>query len=505
VSEVRQSVPVVRDLGNASRDLSWRWWLPFTALVVVAAMVRFALLRHQSLWFDEVVSLTLVKQPFGAMLHDITRTESTPPLYYALLWVWVRIFGTTVFALRSLSACLGVLTVAVLYLASRLRFSGGAALVAGALAATDPMLIWYSQETRAYALVTLLVACTVYFFLRAGREVSRWAVIGWGVSSAAAIATHYFAFFIVVPEMAVMVYRYRDRLPQVAAAAVIPLATGAALLPLAVHQRNTGHTSFIATLSLHSRVQQTVNEYLFGPYSVSSLSLLAVCVVIAGAAFFSIHRRANSALEHECFVLFALSVCAFFLPVVVARGAFFYRNLIVVLPPLLIVGGVAFVPRRTRTIQVLVGLAAAAALLIPTVVIANRPALEREDWRDIPSLIGPPVAGLAVITYPRFEYIPLIHYRPHLHPVLSGTLHVRELVIVGRPQLTRLRLPHGFIRVEDLRLGTLRLVRLRASSPVTIDVASFHLRPLLRLLSQTGFDERTTGQDATLLVEPTQR
>ena len=67
--------------------------VPF--LFVLAVATRFVLLDHQSLWFDEIVSLKLANQPFGAMLHDLARSESTPPLYYVLLWGWVRVFGTS--------------------------------------------------------------------------------------------------------------------------------------------------------------------------------------------------------------------------------------------------------------------------------------------------------------------------------------------------------------------------------------------------------------------------
>ena len=72
---------------------------------------------------SDLLDLALAKQPFGAMLHEVARSESTPPLYYGLLWVWVRLLGTSADALRSLSACFGVLTVVVVYLAARLRFS----------------------------------------------------------------------------------------------------------------------------------------------------------------------------------------------------------------------------------------------------------------------------------------------------------------------------------------------------------------------------------------------
>ena len=45
------------------------------------------------------------------MWHQIEATESTPPLYYCMAWVWARIFGYGETGLRSLSAVAGVLTV----------------------------------------------------------------------------------------------------------------------------------------------------------------------------------------------------------------------------------------------------------------------------------------------------------------------------------------------------------------------------------------------------------
>ena len=128
--EVKNAQRFGKAAAEAPGKPSWVFerYLPLAFVVCVAAATRFLWLGHQSLWYDEIVSLTLEKQPFAAMLHDIARTESTPPLYYVLLWPWLRLFGTTADALRSLSACFGVLTVAVLYFAARLRFGAGTAL-----------------------------------------------------------------------------------------------------------------------------------------------------------------------------------------------------------------------------------------------------------------------------------------------------------------------------------------------------------------------------------------
>ena len=53
----------------------------------------------------------LVRLGLGPMLRTIPRTESTPPLYYVLAWVWTHVFGSGEFGLRSLSALAGAGTV----------------------------------------------------------------------------------------------------------------------------------------------------------------------------------------------------------------------------------------------------------------------------------------------------------------------------------------------------------------------------------------------------------
>ena len=118
--------------------------------------LRFATLDVQSFWHDEVFTVRLMHKSFFGMLAGIRRTESTPPLYYVLAWLWTRVFGTGEVGLRSLSAVFGVATVPAAFAAGRELVSRRAGIVAAALAAASPYLVWYSQEGRSYALYALL-------------------------------------------------------------------------------------------------------------------------------------------------------------------------------------------------------------------------------------------------------------------------------------------------------------------------------------------------------------
>ena len=108
------------------------------ALTVLAAILRFSTLHVQSYWFDEAVTVGLVKSSFGHMLSRIGGSESTPPLYYAIAWVWSRVFGDGEFGLRSLSALAGTAFIPVAYAAAAELASRRVALVIASLAVRQP-------------------------------------------------------------------------------------------------------------------------------------------------------------------------------------------------------------------------------------------------------------------------------------------------------------------------------------------------------------------------------
>jgi hypothetical protein len=105
--------------------------------------------------------------------------------------------------MRSLSALAGTASIGVVYLTARaLPVPRRGALIVAAVVAVSPVLIWFSQDARAYALVFLLAALSFLFFAGSRRGGAGRDLAWWGVFSALALATHYFAGFLVAPEAA---------------------------------------------------------------------------------------------------------------------------------------------------------------------------------------------------------------------------------------------------------------------------------------------------------------
>src|SRR5919198_6581915 len=107
------------------------------ALTLAGAALRFATLDLQGFWYDEAVTVGLVRHDLWGMLDRIPGSESTPPLYYVIAWLWTRAFGTGEVGIRSLSALLGVATILVAYLLGRRLVSHRAGVAVAAPAALN--------------------------------------------------------------------------------------------------------------------------------------------------------------------------------------------------------------------------------------------------------------------------------------------------------------------------------------------------------------------------------
>ena len=130
-------------------------------ILILAFGLRLARLTFQPLWWDEGYTLYFTTSD-TAQLISRTAMDIHPPFYYLLLQAWISLTGPSPFAVRILSVITGTLIVAMVYVLGRRLLSHPTGLVAASLAAVAPFLIYYSQEARMYALVTLLGLVSTY-------------------------------------------------------------------------------------------------------------------------------------------------------------------------------------------------------------------------------------------------------------------------------------------------------------------------------------------------------
>src|SRR3954471_20661140 len=78
-------------------------------LGVLALGVVLRFVCQSDLWADEVLSVNIAKLPLDRIPHAL-RHDGAPPLYYLLLHVWMRVFGSGTTAVLALSGVAGTLT-----------------------------------------------------------------------------------------------------------------------------------------------------------------------------------------------------------------------------------------------------------------------------------------------------------------------------------------------------------------------------------------------------------
>jgi mannosyltransferase len=346
-------------------------------LVGLAAALRFPTLDVQPYWFDERLTQGILALSFPEMVETLITTgrETNPPLYYVLAWPWARVFGDGPVALRSLSALFGTAMVAVAYLAGRELVSVRVGRVTAALAAVSPLLVWYSQEARAYALLALLSSLSLLYFARSLRDPRslRW----WALASCLALLTHYFALFLVAIEGAWLLLRHRRRAwPALAAAGL----TTALLVPLGLSQRAEGGTSWISTVPLGSRLRGSVNGFLAGPsegVEVFGAALLVLALVGLGLGLWRAadeeRRGARLALLVGALTLAVTLACA-----LVGMDLINGRNLIIVWLPIAVAVATGFGSRRTGTAGRVAGALFCAVSIGVVIAVSVSTELQRE-------------------------------------------------------------------------------------------------------------------------------
>ncbi len=130
--------------------------LTATLVGALAFAVRLPGALHYAFWQDEVSSARIIEQPsFPAMLHLLSRTESTPPAWFALGWA-AHELGASPYDYRFLSVVVGGLLAGCTVLYARKMLPLWAAAFAGTLVALGYEFVFHGRELRAYELYALL-------------------------------------------------------------------------------------------------------------------------------------------------------------------------------------------------------------------------------------------------------------------------------------------------------------------------------------------------------------
>jgi 4-amino-4-deoxy-L-arabinose transferase-like glycosyltransferase len=239
--------------------------------------------------------------------------ESHPPLFYALVHVWMLLFGATDTAVRAFCALSGAAIVPAVYVAGSRLFSKRAAVVAALLATFSPALNEHSTQIRPYGLMALLTLVSCYWMLRA---IERRRRADWAIYIAATLLllyTHNWAWLIAIGQnTAFVLIALRDQRAQLKSIAAAWLYSwmiiGIGILPwasaLLYQVQNAGHAGVyvngvvaafeLLIFGIFSSVQTLFLGRIVYPALVAVVGTVAATASAIAAAKIQRDRRAGA-------------------------------------------------------------------------------------------------------------------------------------------------------------------------------------------------------------------
>lgn len=148
-------------------------------LLLFAFALRIVALDRMGLAYDEAASAIMARAtPVEIIDFHWNAAFEHPPFWVLLLHAWSRVAGQSEVALRLLPAFAGTLIVAMTWRLALTIWPGQVllAFLSALLAASSPVLIYYSQEARMYTLVVFLLLLATYIVLRL-RVTAQWRLV----------------------------------------------------------------------------------------------------------------------------------------------------------------------------------------------------------------------------------------------------------------------------------------------------------------------------------------
>lgn len=176
------------------------------AILFVAAILRFYHLEFQSVWLDEIASITEANPAVNWADLEITIVTSDPhpQLYFIFLKSLFLLFGYTIFVARAFSAIVGVLGVFSIYLLGKEIMNKRVGLISAFLLAINAFHLNYSQEVRMYSLLFLLTVLSFYRLVIFLKNTTYKNAVWYGVFTGLMLFTQFFGLFVLASQLFIL-------------------------------------------------------------------------------------------------------------------------------------------------------------------------------------------------------------------------------------------------------------------------------------------------------------
>lgn len=333
-------------------------------------------LTDACLWFDEIFSIHAAEHSWSSFSWFVAQDLIHPPLFYALLKIWIGVGGESLFWVRLFSVVFSAIAlIPFICLCRELKLKASTTLLALTFFVVNGSLIKYAQEVRMYGLLLCLSLFSLWLFARffyRGKNI--WILT---VVNVLLIYTHYFGWFIVLAEIMVVLVLQRIKIRHVLIMLAINIA---AFVPwiFAIFKavnfgsevsQNIGWIARPDVRSIFDFAFDLIEPFYYQASSVELSTILYVtlpllAVIIAAKLIYLVEWKQHN--EHDRFWLLGIIsivplAIAFAISWVSPFSVWGSRHLIIVFAPMMILAAFFVTEIANRIIR--------SGLIAPTIIL----------------------------------------------------------------------------------------------------------------------------------------
>lgn len=191
-----------------------RIYLLLVIIVLLGTTLRLYDLTGESLWTDEMISLTHIRQgSIPLLIYSVAEMELMPTGYFIFLSYWVKLFGESEFSLRLPSLFFDLGSIILVFLLSSKLFNKKRGwqigLISSLLCSTVMLQVLYAQEVRPYSLFSFMVLLSTLIFVYFYEKRNLSFFLAYTIVTVLALHINYMAFFLILFHL-LAVFLYED-------------------------------------------------------------------------------------------------------------------------------------------------------------------------------------------------------------------------------------------------------------------------------------------------------
>ncbi len=233
--------------------------------------------------------------------------------------------GTSEVWLRTLSVIFGVFSVWILYIFSSKVFDKKIGLLSALFLALSPYHVYYSQEVRMYSEAVFFALLSMYFYYCSLKENNKRDLIGYSLSTAALIYTHYDGFFLIGAQIIYAAFSGKETLKKIWKYLLVVFLLWSPWIPQFLDQLKNGNNidqylpgwRNLLSLSLYKSIPLTLLKFSIGRISLSnSVYLVAFAVLILMFIFFLLFNALTKNKNKKVLLIFVWFITPIFSAVI---------------------------------------------------------------------------------------------------------------------------------------------------------------------------------------------